>query len=231
MPTIPEEDENPLTTAEVPTAAAGLTEVKRYTVKSPTDAKIATRTSLLIHAELPVEAHTGDFLAEAKTPATTLTEVRAPTEDKVATRTSLLPPGTPAEGQLPAPTEAEGHTQPAEVKAPETAEVPPGEAPASPEAVTLTTAEASPGEAPTTPEVNTPATDVPAGDETPADAPTPATSAKVQPPAPSEAEGHTQPAEAKFLTTPTETNNTATPFGEGLSGEVPATPTEAPASP
>ena len=57
VPIISEEDENPLTTSEVPTAA-----------EESTDLKVATRTSLLLHAERPVMVPTREVSGWGQVP-------------------------------------------------------------------------------------------------------------------------------------------------------------------
>ena len=106
------------------------------------------------------------------TPEVNIPATDVPAEDE--TPADDPTPATPAKTQLPAPTEAEGHTQPAEVKIPAThteasdTAIPseedlPGEVPVPDKGL----AGPPPGEVP----------EVPTEDETPADAPTPATPA------------------------------------------------------
>ena len=48
-----------------------MTKVNTPPAKVPNEVKVATRTSLLLYAELPVEVPTGEVLAGAKIPTTT----------------------------------------------------------------------------------------------------------------------------------------------------------------
>ena len=66
--------------------------------KFPTEAKIATRTSLRFHAELPVEVPTGEVLAGARIPAAEVRVPVAPAEVLVHIHNKGLA-GVPPEGK------------------------------------------------------------------------------------------------------------------------------------
>ena len=96
VPTAPAKDENPHTITEEST------EVKLHASKVPTAVKTATRTSILLHAKLPVEIPPGEapVTPEFNRP-TTLTKGGVPPGEALATPAKAEPPTTPAEVEVP----------------------------------------------------------------------------------------------------------------------------------